>query len=745
MDLSLRDIPHSWWRTVGMTLLLLLGVYALMPGLTRVPQEEPLPLQLRPLPDASGHLAQMSRDGRALRLDVAANASASSAELRFVLPPPDRDSAHWVVWIPRVPLQSVRLEVEGAWDSGDRNFLRPEPQEGPLPVAYLFRLPSTWEGEIRLRMTATGLRNATLRPQVMSEQLAGHQLQKATIVTSLAYASLFTLGLMTMALFFASRDRSFLSFFAFCLAGGLLVAVYNGHMALLDPLGLFAILGGSGLHAASLLFEVAALRIVLRYTELGQSRPELARAIEQGCVLLLLLAGVLIAWRERLDPLTAWLVPALWLVGTGVGLYVLADAWRRRVLLAGAVFVSTLGIGLSALAWELGARGLLPTTLTVLYGYQAAIMISAAMVSVGLISRISRYREQRDREQRARADSERRMYREAVRSELLTALQMGLRGVAEEEIQPQAMRLLLEHLRRIVPADRMLAVVRGFHGRDTYAAHPAAALDALVESVVPRLPQLRQKLAIHIDVQQPVTRSQDSVPVAIEAAVSLPVRAPAWGALVLERAGATVFHPDELAIARELARIAVLQIDEAFTALHLRHTAEVDSLTGALNRRSIDQALTRTFQEAHRAEAPLSVLFVDIDHFKAVNDRHGHACGDHCLREIARLIGAQLGDEDSFGRYGGEEFLVVMPGRQTEMARAIAEQIRVAVETADLQHQERSVRLTVSIGVATRLSHEQAPNPAVERADKALYAAKRAGRNRVSVAPAVFAPRSATA
>ncbi len=507
MDLSLREIPRTWRRTIGMAVLLLLGLYALMPSLAQVPQEEPLPLQLRPLPDDNGHLSAISRDGRALRLGVTPATREASAELRFVLPPPDRDSAHWVVWIPRVPLQSVRLDVDGAWSSGERNFLRPEPQEGPLPVAYLFRLPSTWEGEIRLRMTATGLRNASLRPQVISEELADRQLQKATIVTSLAYASLFTLGLMTMALFFASHDRGFLSFFVFCLAGGLLVGMYNGHLALIDPFGLFAVLGGSGLHAASLLFEVAALRIVLRYTELGQGRPQLARVVEQGCVLLLLLAGVLIAWRERLDPLTAWLVPTLWLAGTGVALYVLVDAWRRRVMLAGAVFVSTLGIGVSALAWELGARGLLATTLPVLYGYQAAIVVCAAMVGVGLISRISRYREQRDREQRARADSERRMYREAVRSELLTALQMGLRGIGEEEIQPQAMRLLLDHLRRIVPADRMLAVVRGFHGRDTLAAHPAAALDVLVESVVPRVPQLRQKLAIHIDVQDVVFRS----------------------------------------------------------------------------------------------------------------------------------------------------------------------------------------------------------------------------------------------
>ena len=88
---------------------------------------------------------------------------------------------------------------------------------------------------------------------------------------------------------------------------------------------------------------------------------------------------------------------------------------------------------------------------------------------------------------------------------------------------------------------------------------------------------------------------------------------------------------------------------------------------------------------------------------------------------------------------------MILPGRQTEMARAIAEQIRVAIEAAELHYQDRSLRLTVSIGVATQLAQESMPQPAVERADKALYAAKRAGRNRVSVAPAVFAARPATA
>lgn len=170
-----------------------------------------------------------------------------------------------------------------------------------------------------------------------------------------------------------------------------------------------------------------------------------------------------------------------------------------------------------------------------------------------------------------------------------------------------------------------------------------------------------------------------------------------------------------------------------------------DSLTGLANRRQFETALAREIDRVARVGEPSLLLMADIDHFKAINDQRGHGCGDYCLREIAKLIGEQLVDDDVFGRYGGEEFLVVLPGRQTEMARAIAEQIRLAIETADLRYKDQSLQLTVSIGVASQLAHEPQPGPAVERADKALYAAKRAGRNRVSVAPAVFAPRSATA
>src|SRR3546814_4870180 len=98
-----------------------------------------------------------------------------------------------------------------------------------------------------------------------------------------------------------------------------------------------------------------------------------------------------------------------------------------------------------------------------------------------------------------------------------------------------------------------------------------------------------------------------------------------------------LFTTDELALAGEFVRLALVHVDQALTAIQLRRSAELDALTGTFNRRTIDQWLVRSFGEAERDGQPISVLFVDMDHFKAINDKYGHACGDHCLRmEIGR-------------------------------------------------------------------------------------------------------------
>ena len=179
-------------------------------------------------------------------------------------------------------------------------------------------------------------------------------------------------------------------------------------------------------------------------------------------------------------------------------------------------------------------------------------------------------------------------------------------------------------------------------------------------------------------------------------------------------------------------------LEQAVAAIKLRQSAELDALTGSLNRRSIDQWLARCFLEAERDGQPLSVLFVDLDRFKGINDRYGHAAGDQCLRAVAGTLSGALDEGDVFGRYGGEEFIAILPGRSGAAARQVGERLRAAVERLAVDWEGQSIKLTVSVGVATRRDGERTPAATIERADKALYASKRAGRNCVHVAPAVF-------
>lgn len=736
---AISGLQRHWFTVGGSILLALALLYSVLARQPAPAEEQALGSELRALPGGSAGPARLGADGQALLL---APGERAAAVLTFTLPAQRADAPHWVLWMPRTPVRDLQVRAGERWSSQRLSFLHPLPGEGPMPMGYMVRLPSTWESTIALEIEATGLRNAALRPQVMSEALAMRQMQRATILAVFAYASLCTLGLMGLALFYAARDWGFLSFFGFSVVSALLIASYNGHVYLFDAGGLAAGLGGSGLQMVALVFEAACLRIVQRYADLPTVRPRLAFGMNIAAVALLALAVVLAVAGDRFAGPTGWLIPMLWAGGGLACLAALLDARARRLPMAGSTLVLAAALVATIALWEAAARGHAPLDMRALYGFQVAIVVVAMLLGVGLISRIGKYRQQRDQEQRARADSERRMYREAVRVELLTGLQLQLRDADEERIHAVGLRLMLEHLRRVVPADAALAVLRGHQSRDALVAWPSEVRDDFVAHASQRLGTLRQKLGLTTELQHPVARGGEAAAVAIEAVLPMPgVCAPAWGLLLLERAGATAFHPEELSIARELGRIALQQMDEAFAALRLRQTAQVDALTGSLNRHSVDQALARVFQHAHRERQPVGVLFIDLDHFKTFNDVCGHACGDECLRVLARTMRETLGEDDVFGRYGGEEFIAILPGRQTEMARAIAESVRVAVEATEVEWEGRRLRLTVSIGVAVRMEQESLPQPTLERADKALYAAKGGGRNRVTVAPAVFSGR----
>jgi len=165
--------------------------------------------------------------------------------------------------------------------------------------------------------------------------------------------------------------------------------------------------------------------------------------------------------------------------------------------------------------------------------------------------------------------------------------------------------------------------------------------------------------------------------------------------------------------------------------------ATVDGLTGIANRRRFDTVLQDEWQRAQRGLRPLSLLMIDVDYFKAFNDRYGHAAGDTCLRHIAQTGEAGLQRNGGlFSRYGGEEFGVILPNTDATDALRVAEAFRQAIADQSTPHEDSPHgRITVSIGIATtRHEASLSPDELQVHADRALYAAKQQGRNRVSAA-----------
>jgi diguanylate cyclase (GGDEF)-like protein len=159
--------------------------------------------------------------------------------------------------------------------------------------------------------------------------------------------------------------------------------------------------------------------------------------------------------------------------------------------------------------------------------------------------------------------------------------------------------------------------------------------------------------------------------------------------------------------------------------------ARVDRLTGLPNRRHVEEQLTRLIHGSHRHAQPLGLLMIDVDHFKAVNDSHGHAAGDEVLRVLAAQMASSLRGEDILGRWGGEEFLALLPNTAPEAAMAVAERLRCAVSGASIKLADgRSIAVTVSIGCASTTTGAPA-DELLAIADQALYRAKKLGRNRV--------------
>jgi diguanylate cyclase (GGDEF)-like protein len=163
----------------------------------------------------------------------------------------------------------------------------------------------------------------------------------------------------------------------------------------------------------------------------------------------------------------------------------------------------------------------------------------------------------------------------------------------------------------------------------------------------------------------------------------------------------------------------------------LERLAVTDALTGLLNHRALFDLLKREIERAHRHRRELAVIIFDIDHFKIVNDRYGHAAGDAVLRQVATIAEQAIRSTDTIARYGGEEFVLIAPETDKASALELAERMRDALRSAEIRIDDLSLQVSASFGVAMLHSNDKEPEQVFRRADEALYAAEASGRNRV--------------
>jgi diguanylate cyclase len=205
----------------------------------------------------------------------------------------------------------------------------------------------------------------------------------------------------------------------------------------------------------------------------------------------------------------------------------------------------------------------------------------------------------------------------------------------------------------------------------------------------------------------------------------------------------------------EVEHICVTVVDTTDVAIYkkmhkeaLRSLAEAshrDGLTGIYNRRFLEESIAKEFNRSRRYGGTMSLVMLDIDHFKFINDTHGHLAGDEVLRTTAKHLDTLARRADTLGRYGGEEFGVLLPETTLDGAQIFAERIRISVEEAPISYGETAIPVTISIGIAQYHGYMTRYEELIKEADDALYQAKNAGRNCTRCAEQPAFPRIATA
>jgi diguanylate cyclase (GGDEF)-like protein len=315
----------------------------------------------------------------------------------------------------------------------------------------------------------------------------------------------------------------------------------------------------------------------------------------------------------------------------------------------------------------------------------------------------------------------------------LNALQQVARTLAVVRSADETVRLVLDSVGEVFFAwwaalyhtdgeQYTCRAVRSLRGESVALAIPARVVRAIAAPGQPAV------------VPPQDAEIRDHVPAEVAVVAPLDLGDEGAGLLILgKRMTDAPYEAHDLALLRALADSSAIAMRNAELLDRLRAQATLDPLTGCHNRRGFDEVLATEMSRARRYTRPLSLVFLDIDHFKRVNDEFGHEVGDYALQRIGRAVRHTFRTTDSACRYGGEEFALIFPETEKDEATRLAERLRILVESLP-PNAEVPRSLTASFGVATYPDDGQNSAELIRAADRALYQAKANGRNRVEVA-----------
>lgn len=598
----------------------------------------------------------------------------------------------------------------------------------PLRSSFVFDFPARSVDGVLVRA------EVPVRQQVSWAVVPGRvQLEAdraAGMIAAAAYAALLASALASLALTLAVRESVFRFFTAFAVLAAVWLAAADGHLYEvpgMSVLGWRAIpLLGMGCAAAALAFAHRLLGLSARALPLARWSDRLAIALlAVGLILALLPAG----WASV--ALTSMAI--LLLLAGLLPVLMAAWSWNLGSPVAGVLCLLWLVCLIAFGARSLALIGLLPASHGLALVYQGAAALGVVALSVALTDRVIVLRQQAEAISAAHAISSADLAMEKHRRQFIESLdEVAHNAASDGDLEWRAFRLLLQTVAELVPSQRSALTATGFRGYDFLLTEPPVAKAHYCELMSERASTLkgicRARNSMQVDIDLEIEGGQPHR--AHYAVLPLAVSKPGWGALLMERELGQVFSEDELNLAAEFTELALKVIEENAKKAELKRTAEVDSLTGLINRKTGENRLEKLIAAAELEGEPLALMFIDLDRFLPINQRYGVNQADQCLRRVADVLRPLAGRNDLLYRHGGDEFLLVLPGAALERAVEVAEHARANLASMRFQSEQGPFKITASIGVAAAVAGD-GPTKLIGRAERASGGAKSAGRNQV--------------